>query len=476
MATRHRGPWRWSHATRLMTAAASCLALFVAAPGVSHAAGDINPSQLFDVSCPSVTQCTGLGEAAEFTFNPQETGTIVPVSIAPAVPLVPPFLTRIDCPSTHQCTAAGWKGTEITFDPTRPGTLTAPAIAPESFLSDWLSCPSVSQCTAISATTPAYGLTFNPQAAQMLLLFPLSTSTQSIACPSASECVTLDKAGNEATFNPAAPGTPIPYSLSVEGRVPSGRLTCVSEHQCTASGEYEVTFDPVGPGAAPHIIASGSLPGVGPVACPTGTQCTELRDNYGAGAATALTFDPLIPPTPRPMSIGTHFISGLSCPSINQCTAVDLYGRETTFDPNTPTRPVVPVVIDRLTGKLANVTKAVVSGSGVTVDVRCTGFYGSCTVTLQLLVHETLRGGTLIAVGAGSPASNRGRQLTVRTLTLAHASVAVLSSPEAIRLDLNATGRRLLAARHKLTVSLVLTQAGSPPMRQPLLFVARPQR
>jgi hypothetical protein len=470
-----------------MRRAATCLALLVALPGVAHATGGVHPNQLFDVSCPSATQCTALGEWAEYTFNPQAPGTVVPVSIAPATPLAPPFLTSIQCPSTRQCTAVGWKGTEITFDPTRPSTLTAPTIAPESFALDWVSCPSVGQCTALSGNVPTFGITFDPQSAQTPLAFPVGPGTGApgtgpIACPSVAECITLGE-GRETTFNPTAPGTQIPRSLSVAGRAPAGQLACVSEHQCTASGEYEVTFDPVGPSAAPRIIASGSLHGGapsgelqagGPLACPTATQCTMLSANFETGAATALTFDPLSTPTPTSMSMGTGDHRGLSCPSIDQCTTVDFTGRETTFNPNAPTKAVVPFVIDRLTGSLASITNAVAAGTRATVDLRCTR--APCKVGVRLLVHETLRRGRVITVGAANPSRHRRRGLAVRTLTLARTSIEVPPGTSVIRLGLNAAGRRLLAARHKLPVSLVLSQPGSPPMQQPLVFAAAPAR
>jgi hypothetical protein len=463
--------WRLSYAARQMTGVAACLALFVVAPGVAHAMGGMNPSQLFDVSCPSTTQCTALGEAAEFTFNPQAPGPVVPVSIEPGVPLAPPFLTAIDCPSTHQCTAVGWKGTEITFDPTRPGILTAPAIAPESVLFDWLSCPSVSQCTAASNET--IGLTFDPQAPASGLAFP-SPHVRSIACPSATECTILFEGGQEAAFDPNAPGSPNPRPLSAA--VNTGQLACVLEHQCTAVGTSEITFDPVGPGTAPRIIASGSLSAGSPwgsVTCPSTTQCTVLRYSAETQVTTADTFDPLNASTPTLMSVGTEELGNLSCPSTNQCTTIDRKGRETTFDPNTPQKPAASVVIDRLEGKLASVTSALVSGTRVTVDVRCVGFYGACPTTLRLFVRETLRGGRVVAVSAARPASSRGRRGTVRTLTL-----ALVRFPEGhsnISLELDAAGRRLLAAQHRLPVDLELTQPGSPPMLQTLLFTVSPR-
>jgi hypothetical protein len=96
----------------------------------------------------------------------------------------------------------------------------------------------------------------------------------------------------------------------------------------------------------------------------------------------------------------------------------------------------------------ASAGTAHVSGSTVTLTVSCAGASGTkCAVTATLTVVETLRGSKVIAVSA---AKSRRKSVTLGTgkVTLAagrHAS---------IKIKLNATGRRLLAARHTLRVKL----------------------
>src|SRR5450756_2089546 len=54
----------------------------------------------------------------------------------------------------------------------------------------------------------------------------------SIACPTASQCTAVDKAGQEVTFNPASPGSPIPITID-SGNHPTS-VACPSISQCTA--------------------------------------------------------------------------------------------------------------------------------------------------------------------------------------------------------------------------------------------------
>ena len=98
----------------------------------------------------------------------------------------------------------------------------------------------------------------------------------------------------------------------------------------------------------------------------------------------------------------------------------------------------------------------------MTIPVTCTGTT-SCAVTLKLTVHETLLGRKLLAVTAArSAASAKKRKKPKRT----HRQVTVGSSTatigpgssKRIRASLNPTGRRLLAARRKLTTTVTVSQ------------------
>jgi hypothetical protein len=117
-------------------------------------------------------------------------------------------------------------------------------------------------------------------------------------------------------------------------------------------------------------------------------------------------------------------------------------GADQTLTTQSP--PVVP-------GK-ASVGHAKVSGTTVSVPITCKGST-SCRVSLKLTVTETFRGHKLVAVSA------RKTKVTHKTVVLGTASATITAGrTQTVRISLNRTGRKLLAARHKLTAKLTVRQ------------------
>jgi hypothetical protein len=136
-----------------------------------------------------------------------------------------------------------------------------------------------------------------------------------LSCASATQCVAVGPSGEEATFNPVAPGSPSAVNLAVESWE---GVACPSSSQCTAVGlnGVEDTFNPAAP-------ASGSRDTVDPgdgihgISCPSTAQCTIVDEN-----ADWLTFNPGAPGTPKPTSFGPRETQPytVACPSATQCT------------------------------------------------------------------------------------------------------------------------------------------------------------
>ncbi len=100
----------------------------------------------------------------------------------------------------------------------------------------------------------------------------------------------------------------------------------------------------------------------------------------------------------------------------------------------------------------ASIGRARVSGKTVSVPIRCKGDT-SCKVSLKLTVTERFRRHRLIAVSA------RKAKVTHKTVVLGTATVTVKAGRTATaRFSLNRTGRKLLAARHRVTAKLKATQ------------------
>jgi hypothetical protein len=102
---------------------------------------------------------------------------------------------------------------------------------------------------------------------------------------------------------------------------------------------------------------------------------------------------------------------------------------------------------------VASARRAHVSGASVSVPVRCSAA-GPCRVTVTLSVRETVRRGKVIAVSAtaASPSSKR-------TVVIASKSVTIAAGHRmTVKVSLNAHGRRLLAARHRLRAKLTVAE------------------
>jgi hypothetical protein len=158
-----------------------------------------------DVSCPSQTQCTALvfeyepsGQpraARAVTFDPTTGAVQPPVTLGAG----PQDIRSLACPSTSQCTAAGY--ITVTFDPNSGATKST---GPQLDANASVACPSVTQCTAAWRGSPSHELTFDPTTAT-----PNSAGTVTLpegpavylACPAVSQCSVM--LGHDLNVHPA---------------------------------------------------------------------------------------------------------------------------------------------------------------------------------------------------------------------------------------------------------------------------------
>ncbi|MGH2858127.1 MAG: hypothetical protein ACRDMJ_11665, partial [Solirubrobacteraceae bacterium] len=163
-----------------------------------------------------------------------------------------------------------------------------------------------------------------------------ATTLRGVACASTtSGCTAVDNSGNALSLMP-------PFSANLSSSALVG-IACPGS-LCTAiSGSRELTFY----GSVPSAIRSASaidLPGDGDLtalSCPSPDECTAV-DQGGYES----TFDPMSPPvTPAPASIDSHPLQAVSCPGSDECAATDDDGSEVTFDPAAPS-DVIPETID----------------------------------------------------------------------------------------------------------------------------------
>jgi hypothetical protein len=300
------------------------------------------------VSCPSSSECVAVGGAGQAVmFNPTSPEAQVR-SVQDSI-----ALDAVSCPATTQCTAIDSGGSEVTFDPAMPGA--GPEIPPDSFTARpggfalgafaakrSLSCPSVSQCTAMSG---GQEVTFDPQSITHTTAATIDPGSDlsELTCPTLSQCTALDDGRQAMTFDPQSPATVTTVVIDSNTSLGLQDLACPSTTQCTAfDSGAEVTFDPTSAAGSTSAIVddeSGVNPFTGRIdslTCASVVLCT-LVDQVGR----AVTFDPRSP-VPESVTVDPeNSLEDIACPVANQCTAVDGSGGEVTFDPSSPGTPQV---------------------------------------------------------------------------------------------------------------------------------------
>lgn len=252
-------------------------------------------------------------------------------------------LTGVACASPDQCTAVDYLGKQVTFNPTAPKHWSAYEI--DSRALNAVSCPSVTECVAVDGH--GREATFDPRRIGTPHVHRVDSgeALESVACPSVSECTTSDSAGGVVTFDPASPGGALRTSLS---SAELGGVACPGISQCTvivtgytsgglpAGPARFVTFDPAAPTADVKSVTVVGLGGR--LACPTMTECVAAGGPTTCSGSSCdyggtMTFNPTSATVPTFTGRDQLNLLSIACPSATQCTAMDMAGYESTFDP-----------------------------------------------------------------------------------------------------------------------------------------------
>jgi hypothetical protein len=249
-------------------------------------------------------------------------------------------MTAVACPSLSQCTAVDYRGMEVTFDPGAPRRWSAYAIDDQSLVG--IACPSVSQCVAVDGV--GRETTFDPRLAGGAVQSTIdgTGALWGVACPAVSQCTAVDANGRVLTFDPRSPQD---VAVAVVTSTKLSAIACPAVSQCTVvdsgqrstgligGGQQLITFNPARPSAATVL----QLPGLeGALACPSTRECVATAQQSCLSSCVqgaTVTFDPTSAATPTVAARGQLYYVSLDCPTASQCTAMDLSGRQTTFDP-----------------------------------------------------------------------------------------------------------------------------------------------
>ncbi len=314
----------------------------------------------------------------------------------------------VSCPSASLCVASDVSAFVTSTDPTGGASAWTVSEIPGLGGPGAVSCPSVSLCVGVdgfdvaSSTNPTGGVGAW-RVSQVESAYPVvvtQDSLEGISCPSVSFCVAVDFFGDALT------------STDPTGGVSAWTRTRVSPTTLYLRGV-----------SCPSASLCVAVDGVGFVASST--------DPSGGTSAWATT---RVDPQP---------LSGVSCPSASLCVAVDSAG-------NAVVGSIAPAVV---------AGKPHVSGTVVNQALTCTGIHGAqWAVTLALTVTETLKGRTVIAVGA---ANQRRTKVSRKTVWVGAATVVLAAGQtKAVRVSLNPTGRALLGRYGSLKAKLATTVFG----------------
>ena len=374
-------------------------------------------------------------------------------------------LSGVACPSSTQCTAVDSNGGEVTFDPTS-STPTSTVHTVDSNPGgrgggqdlNGVACPSSTQCTAVGGNGGE--VTFDPTSSTPNSTLHTVDSGQflhGVACPSSTQCTAVGGNGGEVTFDPTS-STPNSTVHTVDSDL-SG-VACPSSTQCTAVGGNggEVTFDPTSstPNSTVHTVVDsnpgGRVGGLFPfgVACPSSTQCTAV-DEFGG----EVTFDP----TSSTPNSTVHTVdsgqglTGVACPSSTQCTAVDEFGGEVTFDPTSSTPNSTVHTVDSGQG-LTGVACPSVSEC-VAVDDLGNGFTGTA-------VAAAPPAPTVSGVSPSEGPAAGGSSVTITGTNLQNASAVDFGTTSVTSFTSDATGQIVLnsPAHAAGTVDVTVLTAG----------------
>jgi hypothetical protein len=282
--------------------------------------GPSNGQPVTPIACPSMHQCTALDGPGALTFDPASSLPSVDRSL-------PAEENGLACPLTTLCTAVTDGGRELSFDPERPGALRSRSLGRLYEPSD-VACPSSRECVTVGddgaevGTEVAYDPLTGGRVGHRFRDPDVFTFTGGLACPTRTECVTLDDLNEIAiTFSPltgrvlAQAGVPIkPYTApALVGLACPGRRLCVA----VDSGGDESVFDPLIfklRGHGRRINHPGTLVGV---ACASERLCVAIdpRGFALSGAPGRRGWQAI-----RLSAIG---LTGVACPSATECVVVD---------------------------------------------------------------------------------------------------------------------------------------------------------
>lgn len=317
-------------------------------------AGPTNAA-LYGVACPSASLCVAVGGNNTIAASTNPTGGATAWSVGhpggsfEAPPGLPgpsgesvfggAQIRGVSCPSSELCVAASFQGnfyssTSPAGDPSAWKFVEQSSTGP-NFHMTGISCPSPALCVAVAyagnilvSTDPT-----GPSASWPVTKLPQRVDFRAVSCPSVSLCVAT---GNEGNIVVSTDPTGGPSAWKSVG-APAGEsaldgISCPSPALCVTgnAGQILTSTDPAVPGSWKAQPAGTGLPVTG-LSCPLISACVAVDNNSDVivstdptGGQEAWSFENVLPYgfTGKDGEFRGNGMFGISCPTTSLCVAV----------------------------------------------------------------------------------------------------------------------------------------------------------
>lgn len=305
-------------------------------------------------------------------------------------------------------------------------------------------------------------------------------SLNAVSCPTTSLCVAVDNVGNVVTSQSPLAGAGAWSVADVDGTHYLRSVSCSAEPiVCVAgdeAGNVVTSTDPAGGAGAWTVAHVDGSAGVLGMSCPTATLCVGVDNQAGAIASTSPTSG--VTAWTREVIDSGQLLTGVSCASSTLCVATDWHGNvvegtagatppppppgstesgktpgSTETSKGTPGTPETHVI-----APLAQILSTSSNGEGqTTVLLSCAAVGGECgPLNVQLAAQVKVQGNKVVGVLAKA-----NRRTRVKRVVLASATLSIPAGQRKhVTLELNATGRSLLARFKRLSTQLRVVSGG----------------
>jgi hypothetical protein len=444
----------------------------------SWTSASVDPGQeLSAVSCAGASLCVAVDRKGNALLSTNPTAGSAGWSGKPAD--LGHGLTGVSCPSASLCVAVDAAGNALVSEHPTQNLWELPVDVDGSEHLSAVSCSSASLCVAVdtaggvlASREPAAGA-----GAWHRRALDSAGGLAAVSCGVGAACVAVDGSGDILASGDPTSATPTWSATEADPGNALSAVSCAPLGQCVAVDTAGHALASEAPTLAPAAwsMASPDSDGLAGVSCSAGSFCLAL-DTSGRSLSARLPPPPspvAAPPTPRPSILGTPALgsqltcqSGVAADGTVQLSYVWL--RELEPIAGASTSGYVVKVADEGHHLQCRVTASDAAGSATATSAFVSvPFQGLPVASGETLVGRARSHGARVLVPvACSARAPHGCKLLLRLLSAGAGRTATLATARvhlargarrSVAVALSARGRRLLARRRRLAVTLLVS-------------------